>query len=688
MLVETQARELGRPKTAPVGSSQFRPDIQGIRAVAVLTVILYHASMPGVRGGFIGVDVFFVISGFLITGGIVKELRRDGTVSLSGFYVRRIARILPAATVTIIATVLLARVLLPLTRWRQIGEDAAASSLYVVNWMFARNSVDYVHLDQAPSPMQHFWSLAVEEQYYIVWPLLLLVIGWIALRLHARQQPLLLLAVGLVAVPSLIWSIRYTAQSPSQAYFVTTTRMWELAVGAGLAIASQGRPRSWLLRSLVGWAGLAAVITATVLYTDATSFPGYTALLPVLGAAAMIWSGPGAGPARLLSLPPMVWIGGISYSLYLWHWPLLVVIGGAEGTLSRRVQLAIVLGAMLPAWLSTRFIEKPAQRFVLNFRGRRSHRVPKLALGSAFTAIGVICSVLLVQAVPSSHVGPVHGPIGAEVLAAGGKVLVVDSFPTLLPAVTEAAKDLPAANKDGCMLDHATTAPKVCSYGALQSSKVIALVGDSHAAMLIPGLAMVAERAGYRLDTYTKGSCPPVAIPIDYKGHRYAECAEWTSNVIAKLARDKPALAITAMSHTYKVSGSHASFEDNRQAIAEGLAAQWDTLRTAGVSVAGVRDIPHFAFVVPDCIAKNMHHLSACARSQKDTIWDEDQTTLAAKSRPGVAILDFTGSLCGNGECPAVIDKVIVYRDTNHLTATFCRTMQKQIADQVLPLLR
>jgi hypothetical protein len=352
------------------------------------------------------------------------------------------------------------------------------------------------------------------------------------------------------------------------------------------------------------------------------------------------------------------------------------------------VQLAIVLGAMLPAWLSTRFIEKPAQRFVLNFRGRRSHRVPKLALGSAFTTLGVISSVLLVQAVPSSHVGPVHGPIGAEVLAAGGKVLVVDSFPTLVPAVTGAAKDLPAANKNGCMLDHPTTDPKLCSYGALKSSKVIALVGDSHAAMLIPGLSLVADRAGYRLDTYTKGSCPPVAIPIDYQGHRYSECAEWTGNVIAKLTREKPALVITAMSHTYKVFGSHSDFKDNRQPIADGLAAQWDVLRAAGISVAGVRDIPHFGFVVPDCIAKNMHRLSACARSLKDTLWDEDQTTLAAKSRPGVAVLDFTKSLCGNGQCPAVIDKVIVYRDTNHLTATFCRTMQKQMAEQVLPLLK
>ena len=347
-----------KPLPARTGKpSKFRPDIQGIRTIAVLSVLLYHAGLPWLPGGFVGVDIFFVVSGFLITGGIVKELQEHGRFSLKDFYIRRMARILPAATVTLVATVAATWLLLPETRWGQIGREAFASGLYFVNWLFAESAVDYLAQDQAPSPLQHFWSLAVEEQFYIVWPLLLMLVAWLALRSKVGLRKGLFTALALIAVPSFAWSIYYTNANPGGAYFVTTTRMWELAVGAGLAILmSKSHAPSKLLASVVGWSGLAAVLAAAVIFTGALPFPSYTALLPVLGTAALIWGGQVAdsGPARLLSLAPMVWVGGISYSLYLWHCPLLVITAALVGELSPAAGLLVVIAAMLPAWSSTR----------------------------------------------------------------------------------------------------------------------------------------------------------------------------------------------------------------------------------------------------------------------------------------------------------------------------------------------
>ena len=657
----------------------------------MLTVIFYHAGVPWLRGGYIGVDVFFVISGFLITGGLVDEVRRSGRLSLADFYVRRIARILPAATLAIVATVALSWLLLPVTRWTQVGKDAVASSLYVVNWMFAHDSVDYVALDQAPSPLQHMWSLAVEEQFYIVWPLLLLGLTWL-LRGRVPRRRHLAMAVGALALPSLAWSVLYTGRNLSAAYFVTTTRVWELAIGAGVAVVASGTARrTHPIAPVVGWLGLVAVVSAAVRFSDATPFPSYWAVVPTLGTAALIWSGSNAGPrgpARLLSLRPMAAIGSISYSLYLWHWPLLVILGARLGGLSTSAACLVVLGAMLAAWLSTRYVEKPAQRFIRAFRGRGGRRSPKLALGLALMAVGVVAATGLAQAAPSSRAPGLAGPIGAETLAHGGMVTVRDTFSALTPAVTHAARDLPAANSNGCMVDHRTTEPHVCSYGARGSSRVIALVGDSHAAMYIPALALVARDAGYRLDTYTKGSCPPVDVPIDFHARDYSQCRMWADNVFDHLVSEKPALVITAMSREYQVHGSGLDTEASRLPIARSLADEWRKLLDGGIKVAGIRDVPRPGIVVPDCVAAHIDHLSECAKPEQAILPAEDQIVLAAQLQPRASVLDFTSALCGAGVCPAVIGRVIVYRDSNHLTATYVRTMRALMSKQIQALLR
>ncbi len=321
------------PRAAMVeGGSGFRPDIEGLRAVSVLLVLVYHAGVARVKGGFVGVDVFFVISGFLITGLLVRELESTGRISLLGFYARRAKRLLPATALVLVATAAATWAFLPLTDRATFATDIFSAAFYVVNWRLADRSVDYLAEDVGPSPVQHFWSLAVEEQFYIVWPLLLALAAWIFGRRGGVGRTRLAFALAFVAVPSFVWSLRLTSRDSATAFFVTTTRLWELAVGAAVAIGE--RRWSALSRPVavgLGWAGLVAIACSAFLFREGARWPGFGALLPTLGAAAVIVAGhvpTTAGAARFLSLSPMVWIGGLSYSLYLWHWPLLVAARG------------------------------------------------------------------------------------------------------------------------------------------------------------------------------------------------------------------------------------------------------------------------------------------------------------------------------------------------------------------------
>jgi len=410
-----------RAQTTPQGSvdrspGRIRGDIEGLRAVAVLMVLLYHAGAPFLPGGFVGVDVFFVISGFLITTLLIRELARTGTISLRGFYARRFKRLLPAAAALLLFVTVATPLLLPRTRWASTAWDVVASSLYSINWRLASQSLDYLAQGEAPSPLQHFWSLAVEEQFYLVWPLLILLATWgVRGRFQeGRHQAAggsgtastrqlttaVLLGLSVVAVPSLAWSIHLTGAEQGPAYFVTTTRMWELAIGGGIAIgAAQFDRMPRRVAARMGWTGLAVVLGTGLILTTATPFPGAVALIPTLGTAAVIASGPAAGrsgPVRLLGSAPMRWVGGLSYSLYLWHWPLIVLATAWIGRpLTLPEGLAVVTASFAPAWLSRRYVEEPVRRS----RPLTARPILALRLGLALTCVGVFSGLGLLAAV-------------------------------------------------------------------------------------------------------------------------------------------------------------------------------------------------------------------------------------------------------------------------------------------------
>lgn len=369
-----------------VDRSAFRADIEGMRAIAVIAVMAWHAGLPWVRGGFVGVDIFFVISGFLMTSVLLRDMQAHGRIRIGRFYMRRIRRLLPAAATALAGTAVLTWLMLPTLRWRDIAGDIAAAALYFVNWRFASDSVDYLAQGEAPSPVQHFWSLSVEEQFYLVLPVAFALICLMVAGEQLRRG-LLWFVIGAVVVTSFAWSVYYTDTQPGQAYFVTTTRMWQLALGGLVAMA--GPLLSALterVAAVIGWLGLAAVL-AGIIYIDASDpFPGTIAALPTLGAAAILAGGassPRMGPVMVLRPRFMQRVGALSYSLYLWHWPFLVAaaawLGDEEGDVRLRVSLIAVALCIVPAWLSFHFVEE-------RFRRRPARRREGPAAGALLAA--------------------------------------------------------------------------------------------------------------------------------------------------------------------------------------------------------------------------------------------------------------------------------------------------------------
>ncbi|CAM5441884.1 hypothetical protein SALBM217S_07203 [Streptomyces griseoloalbus] len=390
-----------RPAPA-AGGAGLRLDIQGLRAVAVTLVVVAHAGVSSLAGGFVGVDVFFVISGFLITSLMLREWKREGRISLGRFYARRAMRLLPASTLVVMATLAGSWLFLGPLRFAEYAKDAIASAWYVVNFRLADTGTDYFNTDVPPSPFQHFWSLAVEEQFYLIWPVLLIV----ALKIF-RRRALLAIPLLALAAASFAVNLHLTETSPSWAYFGSQGRIWELAVGALLALVAHRLndiPRP--VAAALSWAGLAAIAYAAVAFDDHTVFPGHNAVVPVLGAAAVLAGGAAGGrygAGLVLSLRPAVWVGGVSYAWYLWHWPLIVIVPAAAGFGEHEGPLRLIaaLGGLVLAWLTLKFVEDP-MRF---HRAFKAHAARGLSLGLGLSAVAAVAALVAAQFPPSLSSG-------------------------------------------------------------------------------------------------------------------------------------------------------------------------------------------------------------------------------------------------------------------------------------------
>lgn len=675
----------------------FRADIQGLRAVAVTLVLVYHLAPSRLTGGFVGVDVFFVISGFLITSHLLQHPPR-GRSDLAQFWARRIRRLLPAAFLVLAFTAVASRLVAPPTQWEQIATEIVASALYVQNWALAATSVDYLAADGALTPTQHFWSLAVEEQFYLFWPLLILAVYWLAERRQRSGLAAARLAMLGVVGASLTVSVIATATEPASAYFITPTRVWELAVGGVLAtLPSLSATR--IPSRVVGaaaWAGIVLIVIAAVALDGSTPFPGMAALVPVAGSALVIaaaangrWS-----PAPLLALRPVQHMGDISYSVYLWHWPLIALAPYLVGEIGWRAAVAIAVATVVLATATKAFVEDPFRSAAWLQRVGTSYRFA----AAGMVAIVAISAVQLVEvrvraADAASEVAAAQAAagdcFGAAAIARGPAACPGDGTARIVPEPLLARTDRSDAYRDDCWTNAPYTERTTCTYG--DGPIRVALVGNSHAGHWLPALQVLAEEHGWTITTYLVSQCNATDGRLRFDtSDKAANCQAWGRWVLDQTSGDAYDLVITSERQSLPLEGH--TFATTRDAAAGAYASYLTRWAADGTNIVVLRDTPDPGRTlksVPDCLAENAGNPRECAGTSAAWAW-MDPLADAARTLglPTVRVADLTGLFCTDTTCPAVIGSVVVYFDASHMTATYARTLAPYLWEALAPALR
>ena len=672
-------------------TGRHRADLQGLRAIAVLLVVFDHAGIGPLHGGFVGIDVFFVLSGFLITGLLLSQVQEHGRVPFVDFYLRRARRILPAAALTLVVVDVAVLEIVNFVRAKPMISDSIWSALFAANVHFGSVNVDYFTRAQAqpPSPVLHFWSLAVEEQFYLVWPALIFLVLFGPWRTRGNGPRRLFLAVSVAALASLAWSIYDTQAHPRSAYFSTFTRIWELSLGAALAIAS-----TWLARrspraiwGTLGWAGAGAIVAAGLAYSSATPFPGFAALLPTLGTVLVIGAGLGTASrfavGRFLALRPFQYVGDRSYAFYLWHWPFLILgalyVGHALGALAR---LLLVLASFLAAILSYRLFENP-------IRQMRSRPLSALLWPVSIGAVVVVATLALgaisaeanrfqATGTPDRHVQPPR-----KEAAFRRTTSVVSHSSATLPAViatVQAAKrgagipaglvppidKLPASHYSyppGCEPGNGQTSSRICRLGRTSSKRSIVVIGDSHLRVWMPTIVQLAERDGWVVRPFTKPSC----LPFRWTRHdaRRPECRTWFNWAVRRARALHPTVTLIGGAFA-PIPGSPL---DGGQAAVNGIKSLTAAIKPFSKHVVVLGDVPYQTQGVVDCLLASGATLLRCSTAPtRPRLYQY----VAAQARfNGAGFIDVRGWFCYQDVCPMVIGRTIAYWNPTHISTAY-----------------
>jgi peptidoglycan/LPS O-acetylase OafA/YrhL len=660
--IQPAAHATGTLLDDSVRRGHWRADIEGLRALAILAVVGDHANVPFMQGGFIGVDIFFVLSGYLITSILMREISSTGRVSLVDFYARRLKRLFPALALMLLATCLAATVLLAPAEQLSQTAAAGAASLWLSNMYFVFAEQSYFDAGSENNLFLHTWSLGVEEQFYLLWPFVLLFL--VASAKGSRRD--LLLGMGVILLADFVLGVVLSGTKPIWAFYTMPARGWQFALGGMLAMLAGGAHKSEVqqdrYRNFAGWLGLVLVIASVLTLSETDVYPGVRALLPSVGAALLLYAGTGASTrgsvSALLAISPMRFLGKVSYSWYLWHWPVLVFGATLWPTASLAMRCALVAFAFFLAVVTYFLVEQPLRDSTV------LQRRPSM----------VLVGSLAVMVLGVSSINMSWRPAAMDWAVSPSQA-----------AYNQVRSDLPALYAAGCDDWYASARVRACAFGDAQAERTTVLFGDSVAAQWFSALAATYAQAGSRLVVVTKSSCPMVDEPLYYARIRaeYLVCEEWREAAIQFIAELQPEAVFLGSAATYDYS--MADWVGGTGRVLEGLS------RTAG-GIFLIHGSPRLPFDGLTCLSRKAWQPAALAG------WTEcnapvstapDLAVLAslleaASSFANVRVLDFADLLCPDTQCRAEMNGEIVFRDSQHVTNRFVNVLTPAITAKIV----
>jgi peptidoglycan/LPS O-acetylase OafA/YrhL len=657
-------------------------------------VVLYHAGLRQLHGGYVGVDVFFVVSGYVITGVLLREREAGHRSSLARFYARRSRRIIPAASLVIVVVVLATYRVLGSLSGMQTAIDARWTAVFLANFHFASQGSNYLTATLPPSPLLNFWSLAVEEQFYLIYPTLFLAVaalrvGWWSFR--AR----LVVALSAVVAASFAWSVIQTASNPQVAYYSPFTRAWELALGALLAV---GTP--WLLKvpqrlaAWTTWLGLTAIGISAVWFGAETPYPGAWAAVPVVGAALVIAAGtpaPQWGAESLLGRRPFLWLGSLSYSLYLWHWPILILAAEAAGRTSLPLSQSMVwVGVSVVASVVTyRLVENP----IRHARLLAANRLGSIGMGAVLIAVTLIVATVAIRSHETSEATGRGAPSTATPVLTPQQVhgLVAESS-SIRAVPADISPPLSSAFFDfgiprtwtGCEVTPAAITEPACTFGAPGGSHTMVIYGDSHADMWATALNDIAVADGWKLVTFVKDGCPAIDLPVPNPagygtpGARFLACEQWRHYVVSRINSLRPSLVIVTQALWRRPSGSPYSPTQWQDGLVHTL-SQMTAPNTVKVVLGNTPVLPQYG---PNCLSMHLDNAQVCGVSSRSYLTPFRQAESRAAVVAGAHYVDTMPWFCTKF-CSAVIGHFEVYKDQVHITNTYARALEGVLADSL-----
>lgn len=652
----------------------FRADLQGLRALAVAMVVLAHASVPGFSGGFVGVDLFFVLSGYLITGILYQELQQTGRIDLPVFYSRRIKRLLPAMMLMIGATLAAVFILLPKDEAKLLIGSAPFASLWLSNFYFNLNDAGYFDEQALEDLFLHTWSLGVEEQFYLTWPCLMLLLGWLQHRNSGKDRiganGRIIAGFAAIGMTSLALCVYWLGTSPLFSFYQMPSRAWQFTLGALVFLVWQRR--KVLLGETVGGqasgyvlllAGLVLIGISVGFYHDQMAYPGWAAVMPSVGAVLIIaagillhsWHNP-------LAWPPLVWLGNRSYSVYLWHWPILQLTKTVHGGHTATTITLAIAGSLLLAELTYRLIEQPF------WKGKFSHYASKVVLQSGLVA-------MLLTMAACFHAA--RKPIDPNMLTGN--------------QATQALKiDAPVIYTMPCDSWYENADIQPCTFGPENASNTALLLVDSIGAQWFSLIADTYLKQNWKVVVLTKSACPIVDEPIFYSriNHEYSICEQWRNKILDQLEEWSPDVVIT---------GSTAGYEYTHEQWVSGSQRVWRKITDTGARVIVIPGTPSLGMDGPSCLRRQLEagHTNyldmknTCSKDQANHVAYKiaDLLKTASANIQEVDVLDLNAEVCPEKVCSAITGAgIVVFRDGQHLTDSFVRSLAINAAPKLIEL--